>query len=819
MLMRRLFAVATFACVLSTTTSRAENEKPSSLAKNGTATSLILVPKNATPLVVFAAAELQEHVKLCSGAVLQVEIEGATQIPSDMTSIYLGACEATKQVGIDTATLMPQEYVMKHIGNSIFLVGYDKTGTTPLVLAKDADGLLKRGALPGWYDEQGTLYAVYDFLERVCGVRWLAPGELGTVCPKNPTLIANALDIHRSPAFKTRATHVIEGIGMGKVLWGNPSGKEAWLYWCRQRIGGSRGGLANHSFYGYYDRFWEKNPKNPAVFERECKEMFAKGYEGQPPQMCYTNKEFITQAVQDAKDYFDGKGAKYRAQTQGDYFSLVPMDGMTRICTCDNCTALFNREFENSPCYFNGIHSDYIFGFVNKVAKEIKKSHPDKYLATIAYQNYAYYPKNERLESNISVQLCLNVRYWWYPLGKENDMRIYDSWVSKEKNRPIYLWLYYCFPEEFAIGNGFSCFPGFFAHTLDKQIKMFAKDGIKGAFLNGIGEQVDTYLTFKLFDDPTLDVDVLLKDFFDKYYGAAGEPMLKLYLAIEEAYMNPVNLPDDIAKGLKETHETEEIAWRCMGTEERMKKFAKLIAEAKTAKTTEVEAKRIALFDEAVWQPMLKGKAKYEIRRAQQPQSDALKSAPLPKTMIGRIPVGAAGDPSKVDFSKIDDMGQWHTTMGYPLDRAVSSKAVHDGEFLYLLLSEADCDPAKLTSTRAVWDGDDWEIFFAPERKKPYRQLCVGPKGSIFSSGFSGGMEKWTPEIITKPSLKADAGWSISISIPLYEIKQDGIKPGSTFFLNIIRSCKNGFDNASWSPLFIHNFHECKQMGEATLQE
>ncbi len=819
MLKRKVLTAAALACVLSIVASGAETEQPLPMTKDGTPTAVLLVPKTASPVVVFAATELQEHVKLCSGAILTVEIEGTSPVPSGSAAIYLGACDATKSAGIDTASLAPQEYVMKRAGNSLFLVGRDKAGTAATVLAKETDGLLKRGSPPGWYDEQGTLYAVYDFLEKACGVRWFAPTALGTICPENKNLAVGELDAHRSPALKTRTTHVVNGFGMVEILWNHPTHQEIMLYWCRQRIGGSLGGLANHSFYGFYDRFWEKNPKNPTVFERECKEMFAKGYEGQPPQMCYTNKEFIAQVVKDAQDYFDGKGAKYKAMTSGDYFSLVPMDNKENMCKCDACTSLFDKESENNPCYFTGKTSDYIFGFANKVAKETKKTHPGKYLATIAYHNYAYYPKNERLESNISVQLCLGVRNWWCPLSKENDMRIYSSWVSKEKDRPIYLWLYYCFPEEFAQGQGYRCVPGFFAHTLDKQIKMFAKDGIKGAFLNGIGEQVDTYLTFKLFDDPTLDVDVLLKDFFTKYYGAAGEPMRKLYLAIEEAYLHPVSLPADVAEGRKESHETEEIAWRCMGTDERMRQFAALIAEAKAAKTTDVEAKRLALFDEAVWQPMLKGKAKYEVRRAQQPQADALKSAPLPKTKISRIPAGAAGDPSKVDFSKIADMGAWHTTMGYPLDRAVSSKATHDGEFLYLLLAEADCDPAKLTSTHGVWDGDDWEVFFAPERRKPYRQLCVGPKGSLYSGGYGDGEGNWNPKVVTKPSLGAASGWSIAISIPLAGLMRNGAKPGSTFCMNIIRSCKNGFDNASWSPLFIHNFHECKQMGEVTLSE
>jgi len=44
-------------------------------------------------------------------------------------------------------------------------------------------------------------------------------------------------------------------------------------------------------------------------------------------------------------------------------------------------------------------------------------------------------------------------------------------------------------PEEVATNGKFHCFPGFFAHTLDRQIKMFARDGIRGAFFNGLGNR------------------------------------------------------------------------------------------------------------------------------------------------------------------------------------------------------------------------------------------------------------------------------------------------------------------------------------------
>ena len=54
---------------------------------------------------------------------------------------------------------------------------------------------------PGIWDEQGTMYAVYDFLERYCNVRWFTPTEFGTDCPRQATLtVTGARAAARSPS-------------------------------------------------------------------------------------------------------------------------------------------------------------------------------------------------------------------------------------------------------------------------------------------------------------------------------------------------------------------------------------------------------------------------------------------------------------------------------------------------------------------------------------------------------------------------------------------------------------------------------------------
>ena len=200
--------------------------------------------------------------------------------------------------------------------------------------------------------------------------------------------------------------------------------------------------------------------------------------------------------VADARKFFDGKGAPDGAQAFGRYFTVAPFDDW--FCGCPACQAQFTLDRNNQE-FTNGVASDYWFAFVNKVAREIAKTHPNKYLSTYAYSDYAYYPRKVHLEPNVSVEMCLQARHWWAPGSKATDARVYRGWVSHEKGRPLYVRLYCCFPELLCDRpQPWHCFHGFSAHYLDQQIKMFARDGIRGVYLDGVGEQVDLYVLLKL---------------------------------------------------------------------------------------------------------------------------------------------------------------------------------------------------------------------------------------------------------------------------------------------------------------------------------
>ena len=599
-------------CILSAPASSSlagQTENRITLVRDGKPSATIVLGTEPTRSAQLAAAELQYHVEKITGAKLPVVSDTAAV---EGTRILVGESKATGVLGLHSKDFKHQEYLVRCHPGLIVLLGRDQNDRSKLDYA-DAD------TFPDSFSEQGTCYAVYDFLEKLCDVRWYLPTELGLVCPKAKTLELKAAEFRRSPRMKYRwvtdppfpadlCGDTVEGAEPAATL---PRREQA-LFMHRHRLGGEKYG-ANHSFYGYYDRFLSTHP-----------EWFAQGYEGQPPQMCYTHPEFIKQVIQDARDYFDGKPAQPGASAHGDFFALVPMDNGS-WCKCAKCREWIDRSAKRAPKqdqFSNDSASEYLFSFVNAVAKEIAASHPEKRLAALAYADYAYPPSTLKLEPNVSIQMCLHARNIHDLSLQENDSRMLAEWVTESRDRPKFLWLYYCFPSLSATRPAISgdkqqwrCFPGFFAHSIPAQIKSYLGAGVQGIFYepsyladgkqqSPLLDQLEFYVTWKLADDSNLDANKLIDEFFTRYYGAAAKPMQAVYESIEKTYAEPAP-----------SHQNEKYAWTTLGTEEKMAQLGNLMKEARKIAHTDVEKQRVALFDKGIWQYMQAGRKMYMDRK------------------------------------------------------------------------------------------------------------------------------------------------------------------------------------------------------------
>ena len=298
-----------------------------------------------------------------------------------------------------------------------------------------------------------------------------------------------------------------------------------------------------------------------------------------------------------ARDYFDGKQLPPGLKAMGDYFAVVPDDNAS-WCQCDRCRevlAISREDKRGKGCFSNAQHSYYIFNFVNEVAKEVRKTHPDKFIAALAYASYAYPPKNLKLEPNISVAPCLLTCYGYEKKIIANDIALYNAWLA-DKGRRIYLWNYFHHPLEPAVIGKWNCFPCFEPDVISRDLKRFHKDGVRGIFLCGIGQQLDYYLYMQTAFNIDTDCRELVDEFFTRYFGAAGAPMKKFYYRIAD-----INREEGVI-GI-----SRELSWKRLGTKDRMTELKGYIDQAVKLAETDIEKQRVDTWKTGVWDYMKTG--------------------------------------------------------------------------------------------------------------------------------------------------------------------------------------------------------------------
>ena len=607
------------------------------LARDGKPAATIVIAREATRAAQFAACELRWHLKQITGGDFLIVRDDE---PVKGLAILIGDSKPVRAMGIKPDQLKKQEYLIRFSPEALVLVGRDKDNCdivqydlTPNQQAFDT--------WPGIWDEQGTMYAVYDFLERHCNVRWFTPTEFGTDCPRQARLTVAGVDLQRAPFMKYRfaAYPASENYDQYTGLW--PAGSEGQKKWeaaaypdLHKRFDGSGYTLAkrgwntlfrlrhreggevcfgNHSLCGYYPRFWAEEKGREKQFEGRHADWFAQGYEGQPPQMCYSARGLVEQVAKDACEFFE-TGKKYTgSQVGGDCFCVEPMDN-DRFCKCGNCRKWLTGRDADSPFFTNGRRSDYFFHFVNEVAKLVGQKHPDKHIVCLAYWTHGAPPQKVRLEPNVLVQYCFACnRLNFDRASYDHELELLKQWRQEYPGRTLYLWLYYTFPVEVAANGKFHCFPGFFAHAIGEQFASFRQYDYRGAFHCGYGQEVEAYITYLLMDDPTLNVDKLLDEYFTRLYGPAAGPMRELYETVEQAYGNPANYPEGIAAGRIEGHhhQTEEVAWGYLGNAKRMETLGRLLEQANAAAQTAGQKQRVALFELGTWDYMTAGRKQY----------------------------------------------------------------------------------------------------------------------------------------------------------------------------------------------------------------
>ncbi len=413
-------------------------------------------------------------------------------------SIYVDAAASSSVIAnIDTLRRyiremsgadLPVTHILSKKGRQIIV----ETGASLLSDLKTSDfgndGFRLRTLNGSLYITANTDYgfqnAVYTFLETYLGCRMYSPSVV--VIPRQTTIILPEINDTEVPSLTFRMQDIHDS---SYVAWHKLNTHEDF-------------GLFVHTFQVLVppEKYFQQHPEYFSLLN---------GNRTPKAQLCLTNPEVCRIVVDELRTRMKEKpNSHFWSVSQNDTY--VP-------CECDSCRAI--DSVEGSP-------SGSILAFVNRVADEF----PDQTISTLAYQYSRSAPRNIKPRPNVNIMLCSIECNRSKPIAEDPSsasfVRDVEDWGRLTHN--IFLWDYVI-----QFRNLVSPFPNL--KVLQPNIQLFVKNGITSVFEQGLpvmyGEfaELRIYLISKLLWNPDINVDSVMNDFLQGFYGKAA-PFVRQYI-------------------------------------------------------------------------------------------------------------------------------------------------------------------------------------------------------------------------------------------------------------------------------------------------
>ncbi len=784
----------------------AETAKGLVLTQDSQPAATIVLGAKPTASAQLAAFELQYHLRKISGATLPI-----IRVPQPVTgtAILVGESDAARALGFRNDDFPEQKYVIKTFPTVLLLMGRDAQNSSE-VRYDDYQSVYAAATGP-----IGTCYAVHAFLETVLGVRWYYPNEeLGTIIPTSATIVVKDLDVQRSPDAPVRAPYPFFSNTKSLYFtdWDQPKKfdssmvdpRVSLLYWVRNRSWGDMQYNANHSFVGYDAAYGKSHPEwfSSKSYEKMQQMNYQMGI-----QPCLTAPGFFEEVVQVANDYFDGKSDAHPGlygAAVGNYFPVMLNDN-TNMCGCPECRAQYRNDV--GP---EGNASHYLWGFANRVAKEVRKSHPKAMITCCAYFNYTTPPKGLIFEPNVAVTFCKFYTYYADRNYQERDYQRISEYVHQNKAKFFTTWEYQLKP-----GMTEWAFPCLVPHVHAQDVQRLSKIGgfmggtnqflymntYSGENLGGVAwvspvmDFMNIYWRLKLYDDFKFDIDKGLDEYYKTFFGPADEGMKKFYSAMERQWMEKGGGADSRSW------------WGNMGTPDFLKEVAGYIEQAKQAtQEGSVYRKRVELIDAGIMQHMVKSRAKYE--RTAMSEFAPIGTAAVAHVGAAVTPENWANDATWAQ-SLPNEIEKTH--LNEPAPQKSTVYLAYDNDHLYI---KARCMEPHLAAIKAAtrdkdiggFSDDSIELFVDPSgRGETYYHFCINSLGAVYDAlenpkaiGATATVS-WDSGVKVKTASGQDY-WEVRAALPFASLEQKTPKAGSTWRFNI---CRNRYSEPDQPPFSV----------------
>ena len=463
----------------------------------------------ADPVVVYSAEatgaektavrELVNHLTAVLGRQVSAVREDAG--PASGRLIYVGRTAfAAKHAEI--AKFQPEESLIRSVGKDLVI-----TGGRP----------------------RGTLYGVYEFLERVAGVVWL--DEKNSHIPRTPGLKWEKLDIRVLPAFRYR------GIYTTPIWCGNNREERLqFLSRCRENIfwqcnitakERERWGIspvlgrpAPLNTMHFYSVLWPREGMESArSLNKNGDRDFSQSFAG-PGQICFSSPLARQTVARQLKGFIEADRKEF-PDSPPPLYNLSINDTHDR-CECKECVG----RAEKYKSY-----AGTVLEFVNAVADGIRESYPDVRIQTSAYLFTEKAPEGIVPRPNVVVRLSPSP--WgsncqtMVPLDSPVNRKTLDDMKKWSAMGKIQIWNYWVLFGNYAGKNagvtGIS--------AVIENLRIFHRLGSDYVFSEC--EFPDTasfhglrvYLGYQLLRDPFQPVGPLLDRYFAAAFGPAAKSM------------------------------------------------------------------------------------------------------------------------------------------------------------------------------------------------------------------------------------------------------------------------------------------------------
>ena len=421
----------------------------------------IVRPAESYPSEYTAADELAKYIKLTCGIELPVVTDG--NAPSEY-EIVVGKTGREPDGLIRREKYEYEGYRIAAQGNKLFIAGAVR---------------------------RGTMYGVYDFIEKFLGWRFYTP-ELERRVASGDVCVPADVDIEKIPVFEYRDIDWV--YARDQVYAAKVHVNGGYRTFDEAHGGELAHGGGDHNMGDFFDI------ENSHI-----------------QQPCLSDPEKVDLAIKRIGEYLE-------RHPDLDIFEISQNDNQA-YCTCPRCKAIDEEE---------GNHAGTMLRFINKVSDAFREKYPKLHIETFAYQYTRHAPKITKPRDNVIIKICPMECCYHHPLYDPNCQanvdfaRDFESWSAVAKK--MYVWEY---STNFAYF--LAPFPNFETQRLN--CRWYADNHVAGLYPEGnycarSGEfgELRGYLQARLMWDPYMTEEQYyeyMDDFLEAYYGPGWREVRK----------------------------------------------------------------------------------------------------------------------------------------------------------------------------------------------------------------------------------------------------------------------------------------------------